>query len=101
MIGKLRHRLLLQAPLYSNNERTWQDEGYLWAAVRALSGAESTIGEGESALTNYEVIVRYRAGITPEMRFIFDGRTLAIKAVLDKQERKRYLTCLCEEGRDG
>jgi SPP1 family predicted phage head-tail adaptor len=105
MIEKLRHRLEVQAPVFTQNQssetiKSWQNQFSLWGSVRAIAGTEETIGEGESPLTRYQVVIRYRTDITPEMRFVYDQHILNIKAVLDKQGRKKYLTCICEESRN-
>ncbi len=105
MIGKLRHRLKLQTPAFHKDSsgetlRVWQEHITLWGSVRAFAGQEQTIGEGETPITRYEVLVRYRTDINPEMRFVYQNHVLNIKAVLDKQGRNKYLTCICEESRD-
>lgn len=105
MIGKLRNRLALQAPIFTettNNGmvKTWGTQFSLWGNLRAVTGSEQPIGEGETTLTNWEVTIRYRNDINTEMRFVYDNRFLNIKAVLDKVGLKKYLTCLCQESRN-
>ena len=41
--------------------------------------------------------MRYLPGITPDMRILYDGRTLFIESALDIDERHRELTIVCYE----
>ncbi len=40
----------------------------------------------------------YRAGVAPKQRLLFGARTLNIRAVVNPDERNRWLELLCEEG---
>jgi hypothetical protein len=46
---------------------------------------------------SHEIALRYRAGVVPAMRFRKGTRVFHILAVIDVEERKRWLKCLCEE----
>ena len=41
--------------------------------------------------------LRYRAWVAPAMRFRKGTRIFHIVSAIDVEERKRWLTCLCEE----
>ena len=102
MIGRLRHRLTLEAPTRMTDSaggarQTWREIGKLWAALRDLSGGEKEYAEAESAAKKVEVIIRFREDITPDMRFIYGARMFNISAILDQRGTKRFLTCICEE----
>jgi SPP1 family predicted phage head-tail adaptor len=43
------------------------------------------------------VVLRYRQGVVPAMRFRKATRIFHILAVIDVEERRRWLKCLCEE----
>ena len=45
----------------------------------------------------HEVVLRYRAGVVPAMRFRKASRIFHILAVIDAEERGRWLKCWCEE----
>nr|PZN87051.1 MAG: head-tail adaptor protein [Pseudomonadota bacterium] len=101
-IGALRRRLRLEAPSYTSDEGggaivAWNPVTTLWAEVIPLSGGEELRADGLQSIAKYEVRIRYRADISPEMRFVFDGRVLEIQAVRDIEGRRRWLSCLCEE----
>jgi SPP1 family predicted phage head-tail adaptor len=76
---------------------TWNPVATLWAEVIPLSGREELRADGLQTVAKFEVRTRYRAGISPEMRFVFGGRVLEIQAVRDIEGRRRWLSCLCEE----
>ena len=42
-------------------------------------------------------LARDRAGVAPAMRFRKGTRIFHIVSAIDVEERKRWLTCLCEE----
>jgi head-tail adaptor len=43
------------------------------------------------------VVLRYRAGVVPAMRFHKGARIFHILTVIDVEERRRWLKCWCEE----
>ena len=101
-IGKLRHRLTLEAP--SSTADGGGGAGIAWTAVAEMSGAIETMTGGEIVVAdrisgNRQVIVsiRHREDIAPAMRFRLGGRLLAIRAVVDPDGKRKHLRCLCEE----
>lgn len=97
----LSSRLTLESPLRvadggGGATITWIVEDALWAHVEPQSGRERLAADGASSRVAHRVTIRHRAGVTPEMRFVWGTRVLAIQAVLDDGEG-RWLTCLCEE----
>ena len=103
-IAEMRERVTLQSPLRvadgaGGADVSWTDVATLWAKGEEGAGHERLTGErlaGQAALT---LTLRYRAGITTEMRALWNGRVLNIRAVRDKGGRKRFLTIDCEEER--
>lgn len=101
-IGDLRHRVTIQRPVPGRDERnqaitSWSDVGIVWAAVEAVAGNESRAAEHDVGTVGYRVTIRHRAGITPAMRVLHAGRVLGVKAVLDRDGRRRWLELICEE----
>jgi SPP1 family predicted phage head-tail adaptor len=101
-IGSLRHRVILETPSRADDGGggaivTWLPVAEIWAAIMPLSGTEGVTADGLSARVSHALVVRYRAGIAPAMRFRYGARTLGITAVIDPDERHRYLRCLCRE----
>ena len=101
-IGTLRHRVALQAPVRTGDGGggavvTWSTIAEVWAAIRPQGGSEAVFAEAVSGVVTHDITIRHRAGVVPAMRFSWDGRIFEITAVLDIDERRRMLRCLCRE----
>ena len=101
-IGSLRHRLVLEEVTRTPDgaggaTETWGTVAELWADLHPLAGREAPHAEQLSGRLTHRVIVRYRAGIVPAMRFRLGQRLFHIEAVRDLGERRRHLECLVEE----
>jgi SPP1 family predicted phage head-tail adaptor len=102
MIGALRRRLTLEAPVRTEGEGgtaaiAWSPVAQVWAAVAPLAGRETVAADAVTGRVTHEVRLRFRDGVRPEMRFAAGSRMFEIRAVLDEDERRRWLVCLCEE----
>ena len=104
--GALRHRLVVQAENPTPDGGGGQGDPWadpitvatLWGRVEPLSGTERhRAGRLEAAVT-HRITVRHRAGIGAGMRILFRKRPFNIRAVLNPEERDRFLELLCEEG---
>lgn len=101
-IGALRHRLRLeQVDRVGDGAggalQAWSTQAEMWAALRPLTGDEQVAAERTNGRITHEVIVRYRDGIQPAMRFVLGDRVFDIRAVMDVEERRRFIRCLVEE----
>ncbi len=100
--GSLRHRVVLEragkvADGGGGSLITWEMVTALWVAIRPLSGREKT-GAGQFASSlSHEIILRYMPRLLPEMRFRKGERVFEIRAVMDVDEKHRWLRVLCEE----
>ncbi len=106
MIGRLRHRLILQAPTLTadgtgGQNRTWHEVAKIWADLRDISGAQESFAESLASKTRTRITLRWRKDLTPLMRFVEakvdSQRVFNILSVLDQTGTKRFLTCICEE----
>lgn len=102
-IGELRHRLTFQTRTKTSDgmggfTAPWTDSFTVWGRVRAVSARERLFSQKMDAEVTHEIIVRYRTGITSEMRFTYDGRTFQVKAPFTPDERKAYITFYATEG---
>ncbi len=100
--GDLRQRVTIQQASYTRNayaERVtnWSTFATVWGAVEALNGRELVEARQVQAEINIRVRIRYRAGITAQMRVTFSGRTLEIVAPPIEHTRRREMWLLCKE----
>jgi SPP1 family predicted phage head-tail adaptor len=101
-IGQLRERVTLQAlsvavDPYGDPAYTWGDLATLWARVEPVGGRTSTLGERRTAVKEYAVTIRWRAGISPAQRFVWRGRYLQIEEISNRDERHRRITVQCRD----
>jgi len=100
--GKLRRRVVLEEPLRVSDggggaDIAWSPVATLWAAIEPLSGHERPRYERLEARVSHKITLRFRAGLNPEMRLRLNTRIFNIRAVLNAEEKDRWLICLCEE----
>lgn len=102
MIGKLRHRVTLQELVktddgYGGIVETWQDVATVWAAIKPLRGNERYTAQQVQSELSHKITIRYQAGIKPQMKLLYKGRTFEIESVIDIEERHQWLELLCSE----
>jgi SPP1 family predicted phage head-tail adaptor len=102
-IGKLRHRLTLQAPDAEPDGmggvmRTWTSLGPVWAAIEPVSMQEALVGDRRVGALTHRVLLRKRSDLTLDHRFTFGMRVFLIRALREKDDG-RYLECLVAEER--
>lgn len=102
VIAEMRSRLALEAPLETGDgggglARTWSLVAEVWGALKPVSGTESFVADGVHGRVSHEVWIRFRSGVTPDMRFVLGARIFEIRAVIDSGARHRFLRCLAEE----
>lgn len=98
----LRHRLTLEELSRVADEgggftEDWVTVATLPANLRPIGGDERYEADRLAGRITHEVVLRYRAGVVPAMRFRKGPRTFHIISAIDVEERKRWLSCLCEE----
>lgn len=101
-IGELRHRMRLEVVSRTSDgaggaDETWSLVAELWASLKPLSGQEGLEADRVAGHVTHEVVVRYRPGVVPAMRLVLGARVFDVRAVLDIDERRRFLRCLVEE----
>lgn len=103
-IGDLRHRMRLEHPVSLPDGAGGANITYgllaeIWCQLRPRSGGEQGANEGVQASLSHEVWLRWRCGVTTEMRLVLGARVFDIIAVIDVEERRRWLKCLVRERR--
>ncbi len=103
MIGALRHRVVIEQPVRTQNDSggwttVWTEVATVWASVEPLSGGEQLRAMQLEEKISHRVTIRHRTGITAKMRLNFGGRLFNIRSALDRKERGRWLDILADEG---
>ncbi len=76
---------------------SWVAVATIFADVSPISGSERVEADRLTGSVTHDVVLRYRAGVVPAMRFRDGTRIFQIIAVIDVEERRRWLKCWCEE----
>ena len=97
-----RHRVTLQQAARTPDgmggfAEAWQGIATVWAEVQPLTGKAYLAAQQVQSSVSHRVRIRYRDGVTPDMRVMFGTRHFAIDAVLCPDERKRELHLMCVE----
>jgi len=107
LIGALRHRLTIQAerPITDGGggqgNDPWADPAIVavvWGRIEPLGGGERLRAMQIEDRLSHRITIRHRAGVTARMRVVFGQRIFNIRALVDVEERGRFLHLLCQEG---
>ncbi len=105
-IGELRHRLSIQVESATSDggggmSDPWADPvtvATVWGKIEPLTGGERLHALQIEGRLSHRIVIRHRSGITAAMRVVFGARAFNIRAVIDVDERGRFLELLCDEG---
>lgn len=101
-VGSLHHRVTLETPVDAPDElggfsRAFTPVAQLRARIETQGASPQFVEQRLEQARRFLVIIRWRGDVTSEMRFDLRGRKLAIRAVVDPDEQRRFLLCQCEE----
>jgi len=104
-IGDLRHKITIQEKTVTEDSEgiaaeTWGDVATVWASVEDLQGREFFQAAAVAEIIA-RIKIRYRPGIAPAMRVLFESRLFDIKSVIDPDGRRRELQLMCREVTSG
>ncbi|NLW92374.1 MAG: phage head closure protein [Syntrophomonadaceae bacterium] len=103
--GELKKRITIQRETFVKasgsyeHVSTWTDVATVWAAVEPLRGREYFQALETHSEEIIRIKIRYRSGITNEMRVKYGKRLLYIQSVIDVNERHQELELLCVENK--
>ena len=101
--GKLRDQVEIQEPRETRDSHggtalVWDQIDIRWASVVPLSGRERMDSDHVQGQVTHRVWMRpIEPKPSPRARLIYEGRTLQVEAIIDKQERGILLEILCRE----
>ncbi len=104
--GKLRHYVTIEQQVAGSPQQfgsgepdeAWAAFATLWAGIRPLSGRELFLAQQAASRVDYEVEIRYLAGVTAGMRVAHEGVYYNIEALLDPELRHERLILRCSSG---
>lgn len=102
-IGELRHKVTIEQKASTPDgvggfTENWSTFATPWASIESVKGQKRWYGDQLNSVITHQILIRYRAGVDTSMRINFEGRTFQIHAVLDPEEKKRWLRLDCAEG---
>ncbi|WP_163371072.1 phage head closure protein [Endozoicomonas acroporae] len=100
--GRLRHRIHFQTKSqvrdkFNAEKEEWTDHLTLWSEIKSGSSKEFLAAQQVKSTLSHEVAIRYRAGISPDMRIRFGSRHFNIHGIRNVGEKNRQLVLTCEE----
>lgn len=100
--GQLRTRLTIQAPATEQDAlgqpvQAWHDVCTCWADLRVLSGLETIKADAAVSTTRASARIRWREGVTPDMRVLLPGQAWRITAVLPDVAHRRHVDLALEQ----
>lgn len=103
--GKLRHRLLIQKPVTTQDQQTgemkveWTDVASVWGSMEPLSAREFIAANTDQSEVRGKAVIRYRDDIDANMRIVYRGKRHNILGVLaDNVSGFEYMTLPISEG---
>lgn len=83
---------------YGQQIQTWTAAFTTWASITPLSGRELQAAQAIHAETSHRLEIRYRTGVTADLRAIYQGRVFSVLAVFDEAMAHQRLIVMCSEG---
>ncbi|GAB6171997.1 hypothetical protein JCM15765_14750 [Paradesulfitobacterium aromaticivorans] len=83
------------------NTEAWSDLVTVWASIKTPKSQANwnreQAAEQSRQNTEYEFNIRYRNGVTDELRVKYGTRIFTIQSVIDVDERHREINLYCSE----
>lgn len=103
MIGKLRHRIVIQKPTLSTDSiggktETWSTLDTVFAAIEPVSANQTWMAERLEHRVTHKITIRYRDDLTSDMRIYFDSRYFYIQGFRKILETDHWSEIMAAEG---
>lgn len=101
--GKLRNKITIERETQTKNaiggfSSAWATHIQPFAYIKPVSGYERLQAQKLEADISHKIYIRYVTDILPTDRVLFKGRYMQIRAILDLEERNKWLELTCVEG---
>jgi SPP1 family predicted phage head-tail adaptor len=102
--GKLNRQGVLQSETVTRGASgqalsTWSNVATVWFAMLDQSGREVVTAREVLPEMTHTLMIRYRAGVTGKLRFVYGARIFDVLAVRNPEEANEMLLLDCKEGR--
>jgi SPP1 family predicted phage head-tail adaptor len=103
LAARLKHRVVIQQRVLSadgagGSTESWSSVATVWAELRARSGSERSFAGKLETRATHALTMRYRSGITSDMRVSYGGRQFNIRRIDNVNEAGVLLELQLEEG---
>jgi SPP1 family predicted phage head-tail adaptor len=100
--GKLRHRLVLEAPVEIDDGaggvvRSYETIATIWASIEPLAFAEQVAAQALGARLTHRIVIRTGFDVTLRHRLKLGARSFRIAAIRDPDESGRFREIHAEE----
>lgn len=100
--GRLNKKVTIQAyesgaDAAGQEQKDWYNWKTVWACVEPMQQSEAFEIDQVTSVRSCKITTRYASGYTPEMRVVYNGRTLEVSGVIDVDERREWLEWTCHE----
>ena len=100
-LGKMRYRVQLQEYTSGKDKdgfvkKEWKTVASVWADMVPISGKEYFSMNSEISSVTWKIYIRYREGITTDMRVVVGDHVMELSSVLG-DKRGGLLTLMCKE----
>lgn len=100
--GDLVHRIVIESANDTDDgaggvTRVWTHVANVSAAIRPRTTTEAGSDDRRTGRATHDVWIRYRDGVTPEMRIRFGMRIFDVLGVVTLDERREWMKCTVEE----
>ena len=101
--GKLIHKITIERETavpdgYGGSTDTWSTHKSLKAFIKPISGRERLHSQRLEASMSHKVFIRFSGDIIASDRVNYNGRFFQIRAIVNIEERNKWIELTCEEG---
>ncbi len=111
--SRLKHRLSLQEEVTADDDaggftRSWVEVAVLWGEMEPITSGDSRLNTSAGkeifasgqvqAVISHRIFIRWREGVTPAMRLVFENRAFNIRYVAALHEQRELMELQVQEG---
>lgn len=98
---KLNRRVVLQRRVAGKDalgqpNTGWQEVAPVWAHIRNENGAQTIKAGAETSKLKASIRIRYRSGLSEDMRVLYGAIAYQIQAILPDEDNKQFVDLVCE-----